>query len=182
MPVKHKDQLTIFYELSVLLTGFDETDLLGTGVGHTYFDKLVEGAGENNVSDLLEAVVEVRGSVAQFRRRIWDDEDGRFSPITRNILLMWYLGSWLPLPEEWHETFGNGVPLLEEQVISPTAYKTGLVWRVIGAHAPGADPPGFGSWSTAPGVIGGGASSTDGRETVSKKATKRKSRKKSSRG
>jgi hypothetical protein len=179
MPTTQTSPLALFYELSVLLTGFGETDLLGAAAGEEYFDMLVQGAGEANVRDLLSAFKRTRGSAAQFRRAIWDDADGRFGPVARNLLLMWYLGSWFRLPQEWHQKFGVDVPVVDEQVVSTAAYKEGLIWRTMAAHAPGAKPPGFGSWSEAPEVDGNAGDQVVPRAGAQRKSTPGPSRTKS---
>ncbi len=146
------DQLDIFYELSSALTDFDKIDLLGTGVGQEYLDELVRGAGEKHVKDLLTAAKKVGNSTANIRKDIWDH--ARFGPMARNIVLMWYLGSWYPLSKSWHKKNRPDVEPVPEHVLSAGAYQEALWAPTVGAHPRGAKPPGFGSWGEAA-VIGG---------------------------
>lgn len=143
-------QRKIFYKLSSVLTGFDEVDLLGTGVGEEYLAELVEGAGYRHVSDLLAAAKKAANTISVVRDSIWDDR--KFGPMARNIVLMWYLGSWYPLPKQWHERYRPKAAIVPQHVVSARAYKGGLVWPAMGTHARGARPPGFGSWSERPHV------------------------------
>ena len=50
----------------------------------------------------------------------------------RRLIRLWYTGSW------------NGA------LLSPAAYRAGLLWRAIGVAAPGSRPPGYGSWTLPP--------------------------------
>ena len=142
-----KQQLEWFYKLSAALTGFPAIDLQGTGVGPEYLDALVRGGGTSNVEALLEAV-ESGGDAAA--ASIWNDD--RFGALARNIVLMWYLGSWYPLTEEWHRNHPSDVTApVPEHVVSTAAYKEGLVWPAMGTHPPSAKPPGFAHWADPPG-------------------------------
>ena len=62
---------------------------------------------------------------------------------------MWYLGSWIQLPQAWRCEFGNN-PNDVTSVISAEGYKQSLVYTVMGTHPPAAKQPGFGSWSQPP--------------------------------
>jgi|SRR6516162_9621972 len=59
------------------------------------------------------------------------------------------LGSWTVLPDTWRRAYGV-FPLDETGVASATAYQAGLQWVVAGAHPPGSQQQGFGSWEGAP--------------------------------
>ena len=143
------NQLEKFLALSARLTGFDIIDLQAKGVGQAYLDALIQGAGTDNVQDLLNKASQLRDDDEDLlKNHIWKHEkDG---PLARNIVLMWYLGSWLPLPVEWHKKHKQ--PRVKEYVISVDTYLQALQWDVIGAHPPGAMPGGFGSWSDPPKV------------------------------
>lgn len=154
--------LRSFYALSVALTGFTETELLGTGVGDEYYDELIRCAGYTNVHDLLEKSEGLLGGNPQtheaesaIRKELWGDE--RFGPMVRGIVKMWFLGNWAPGREEWPlwlRKYGDSIPSpvasSSPHVVSARAYKEGLVWHALGTHSPGANPPGFGSWSLPP--------------------------------
>ncbi len=137
------DQLNAFYELSSALTGFEVIDLLGTGVGQEYFDQLVKGAGQEHVDALLAAAEQAGNSETELRN-IFDSD--RFGPLAKNIIFMWLLGSWYPLPELWHTAHRPDQDAVPQQVVSAITYQEALWSRIIGAHPRGAKPPGFGSW------------------------------------
>lgn len=146
----NKSPMSSFLKLSGVLTGFEYTDLQGTGVAQDYYDDLVRSAGQEQVNALLKAAEEAGDSETDICKTIWDDEDNRFGPLARNIVLMWYLGSSYPLPKSWYEDHQpEGAPI-HEHVVSAAAYKEGLVWTAMGTHARGAKPPGYGSWRNKP--------------------------------
>jgi hypothetical protein len=72
-------------------------------------------------------------------------------PIARNVIVLWYLGQWDQMPRHWRDRQGAS-PADVAGVPSAAAFRAGLVWRAIGAHPTGANPPGFGSWATPPAV------------------------------
>jgi hypothetical protein len=146
------DQLEIFYELSSALTDFDKIDLVGTGVGEEYFGELVRNAGEAHVNKLLAEAKKAGTSPESIRKKIWDDK--QLGPLARNLVLMWYLGSWYPLSEEWSKEHRPDLERVSEHVVSAVAYKEALWAPAIGAHPRGDKPPGFGSWEK-PAVMGG---------------------------
>ena len=73
----------------------------------------------------------------------------RFGPVARNIVRLWYLGSWLQLPREWREKYG-ATAYDTSRIVSPEAYKQGLVWIAAEAHPLAAKQQGFGSWAKKP--------------------------------
>jgi hypothetical protein len=129
-----------FIEASVILTGFERFDLLGTGVAEEYF-KFLQHAAENAA---LEQVCErVCGAKTD------DDigellQDAQLGPLARNLIKLWYLGQW----------FGE-LPPGANSILSAESYKEGLVWRAIGAHPQGAKQQGFAAWSEPPNVDSG---------------------------
>jgi hypothetical protein len=127
-----------FAVLSARLTGFGRVTLLGTGMTAEYLASLDAVVGAPLVDELLEA----------------DDvdvllQDARLGPVARNLILLWYCGTWTALPEEWRAAYGTS-PLDATRVASPEAYQAGLQWVVAGAHPAGARQQGFGAWSVAP--------------------------------
>jgi hypothetical protein len=147
------DPVERFIDLSAALTGFRRVDLLGTGKARVYYDEIVAIVGERIVSRLMAvgaSVIERHGAAGvedELRRRILDDE--LLGPLSRNVMVMWYLGQWDQLPAEWRDRHGASA-LDEDRVISAAAYTEGLVWKAIGAHPQGAKPQGFGAWSFPP--------------------------------
>jgi hypothetical protein len=151
----HRDPPHDFLELSAVLTGYGQADLLGTGMARRYYDETVSIVGEAIVGELLGAAVSSRrraGGGAReleeaIRRKILDD--AKLGPVARNLIKMWYLGNWYQLPRAWREAHGERARDTDH-VVSAAAYQEGLVWRAIGSHPPGAKQPGFGTWSQPP--------------------------------
>jgi hypothetical protein len=139
-----------FAALSAALTGFREVDLWGTGQVEPYLDVLIATVGEAIVARLLVAADEALSSPdprVGLQQLILGDQD--LGPVARSLMILWYLGQWSPLPGDWRNRNGAN-PLDVARVISADAYASGLVWRAIGAHPMGADPPGYGSWANPP--------------------------------
>lgn len=144
-----------FYDLSVVLTGYDLVTLYGTGNGDLYLKTLLEILGEEFVGDLLVA----------FQTQLEDSktskiplsglvdghllENPKWGPVCRNIIQMWYMGNWYPLDETWTSNYITSTANVEK-VLSPNAYIEGLVWKAMGRHTKGAKQPGFGTWHFAP--------------------------------
>jgi hypothetical protein len=145
-----------FLELSVILTGFKKFRLFGTGQAVLYFDKINEIIGEEVVNQLLLTFSKIFNQTNRqdseelqdlLKARIFCDT--KLGPIARNMILLWYVGSWYQLPNNWRENYGQH-PLDETFVLSPNSYTEGLLWPTIGAHPSGAKPQGFGSWGLKP--------------------------------
>jgi hypothetical protein len=127
-----------FAVLSARLTGFGRVTLLGTGMTAEYLAWIDAVVGAPIVDELLEAdAVDVLL------------QDPRLGPVARNLILLWYCGTWTALPEEWRAAYGTS-PLDTTRVQSAEAYQAGLQWVVAGAHPAGARQQGFGAWSVAP--------------------------------
>lgn len=82
-----------------------------------------------------------------FRKVILDDP--RYGPAVRNVLVMWYLGTWSQLPREWRNAYG-ATSYDTDHVVSAAAYREGLVWPAAGTHPMSAKQPGYGSWARPP--------------------------------
>ncbi len=133
-----------FFSFSVEATGFARPELESTGQGAVYFNKVLEILGVGVLEELLEAYRDyaLKGVLLS----------PKLGPIARNIVKLWYVATWDRLPREWEENYGV---LLNDRtlIIGPEAYKSGLLWPAIGARPPGANAPGYGSWSNSPNVI-----------------------------
>jgi len=144
-----------FVTFSAEVTGFTAFELEGTGQAEDYLKACDAVVGERIVDELLEvygrlkARLESDGSdgARLMRHEILSHE--KLGPVARNIIKLWYVGTWYELPPAWSEAFGA-----REQnyafVVSPSAYTEGLLWPAIGANPPGAKAPGFGSWAAPP--------------------------------
>ncbi len=140
-----------FLAFSAEITAFTTFELLGTGMADDYLAAVIDVVGEATVEELLRAWDRVRESGAvteeNLRREIFGDE--KLGPIARNIIKLWYIGTWYQLPYAWSQSFGARDKDVTF-VVSPAAYVEGLLWPAIGSHPPGAKAPGYGSWANAP--------------------------------
>jgi hypothetical protein len=149
-----------FLLLSVDLTAFEETDLLGTGLARRYLDKVRAACGDDVVTALLDAHRAARADAAgdagshdrtlldrALRHRIFSDE--RLGPVARNVIKLWYAGMWYGLPPEWTDRYGARTAA-ETATVTAASYQEGLLWPAIGANPPGAKAPGYGAWAQPP--------------------------------
>jgi hypothetical protein len=144
------NRLDQFLGLSVALTGFDRLHLLGTGVAAEYMEVL-DRVASPPVTDLLlrarERSISEGDKEAEWIQRLLDD--ALMGPVARNLIILWYTGTWTALPPDWPAPAGRS-PLDVGHVVSPEAYLAGLQWATVGAHPAGALPTGFASWSSPP--------------------------------
>ena len=152
------DRMEGFLSLSATLTAFSEFDLRGTGQDEAYLATVVAAVGEGNTDQLLSAYTSIQsGAEAEgaaldglLRARILSDD--RLGPMARNIMKLWYIGTWYAMPQEWAQAFGGG-GVDGTFVVSGSSYIEGLVWPAIGANPPGAKGPGYGTWADPPTVV-----------------------------
>ena len=152
---KEKDPLAQFLALSVELTGYERADLLGTGLTETYYQTFTGIVSPAICEALWEVVAEITARdsrdeeklIAAIRREILASPV--FGPLAANIIQMWYIGSWMELPQGWRNAYGTN-PGDTTHVISAEAYKQSLIYDVMQAHPPGAKQPGYGSWHHPP--------------------------------
>lgn len=154
-PEEEKNTANPFLALSVILTGFESVELLGTGLVETYANVIISTVGQT-ISDQLWAtttqiIARYGDREAQLETAIRHEilASSMLGPIARNIIQLWYVGTWNELPQSWRNLYGNN-PNDTTRIISSEAYAQGLVWDVIGAHPPAAKQPGFDSWSQLP--------------------------------
>lgn len=143
-----------FLSLSVVLTGYSQFRLLGTGQAQLYFSTLANIVGETTVNEMLAAFARVRGNASDdeamerlMRVEILSDE--KLGPIARNLIKLWFVGVWYQLPAEWREAYGTRARDVTF-VPSPAAYTEGLLWPTIDANPSGAKGPGYGTWAFPP--------------------------------
>jgi hypothetical protein len=149
------DLLDNFLALSSALTGFSVFRLKGTGQAEPYLSTATEIVGDAVVRALLSAfrciadkAGDDEGALERgIRRHILSD--GKLGPVARNLIKLWYVGTWYVLPVEWRESFANG-GRDRTFVVSPDAYTEGLLWPAVGANPSGAKPLGYGMWAMAP--------------------------------
>jgi len=143
--------LVEFIDLSVDLTGFTAAELAATGMVKAHFEELQLTLGVSLLAAFLKSGLNAAALM----------ESPVFGPLARNVIRMWYLGQWKRLPDEWlgkiaqtfseearkgFDEFGRN----SDRVISSSAYRHGLAWAAIGAHAPATGSPGFASWARPP--------------------------------
>jgi hypothetical protein len=140
-----------FLALSAELTGFTTYDLAGTGQASLYLQTMRDIVGDDTVSALIKAFRNIDANAMERGLRIDILSDERLGPIARNVIKMWYVGSWYELPGEWRERFGEN-DKDRTFVVSPASYVEGLMWPAIGANPSGAKPLGYGSWAMPPNI------------------------------
>lgn len=156
-----------FADLSALLTGFDRIQLLGTGMVGSYLHAVDAALPEGVLDELLDAFghlppaagADEAGAEAQNVQNAQNAreaaissavlDDPKLGPVARNLIVVWYCGTWTALPDGWREAYGTS-PLDTDRVLSPEAYQAGLQWVAAGAHPAGALQQGYGAWSEEP--------------------------------
>lgn len=144
-----------FVALSVVLTGFDDAELWGTGMVDPYLNWLRSVVGDQRTGDLLsasQATIDAAGGKPAVLERLFLMnilEDDALGPLARNLIVLWYLGQWNQLPADWRDLHGASA-LDQTCIISPEAYVQGLAWKAIHTHPTGAKMPGYGSWALPP--------------------------------
>jgi len=129
----------LFLGLSERLTGFNRVALLGTGMSAAYLRAMDAVLPETMMDDLL--------ADARSLDEVLDD--ATLGPVARNLILLWYCGTWTALPDAWRAANGTS-PLDTNRVESADAYQAALQWVAADAHPAGARQQGFGAWAVAP--------------------------------
>ena len=140
----------LFLDLSALLTGFDPVELHGTGMVDEYTRALEAVLPAGVLDELLstyERLLATDHTQAALTSELLDDT--KLGPAARNVILLWYLGAWAGMPDDWRAAYG-ATSLDHHHVISAAAYQSGLQWVAAGAHPAGSAAPGFGSWAAPP--------------------------------
>lgn len=154
-----------FVALSVVLTGYDDAELWGTGMVDPYLGWLLGTVGDQITGDLLSAsdaaVATANGDEDALERLFLTDifPHQTLGPLVRNLVVLWYLGQWNQLPPDWRDAHGASA-LDQTCIISPDAYAQGLVWKAANTHPQGAKQPGFASWALPPAGTPNGAKET----------------------
>jgi hypothetical protein len=147
-----EQSLTDFLGLSACLTGFGRLRLLGTGVAEQYLRTLGAMLPPGVLDRLLcsyRELPEGDSRNAALNERILNDAE--LGPVARNVIVLWYCGSWSKLPEGWRSA--EGTPATDQaHVVSAAAYLAGLQWSLAGGHPSGGLPQGYGAWATPPEV------------------------------
>ena len=157
-PTDPRARRALFLTLSAELTGYDAIELEGTGNVDAY-QALVEQQCGPLIADMLYAaaagVAQATGAGARAdAMRIDVLASPIVWPLCQAIITLWYLGSWTTPPAAWYQGAGspvpNGVTPGTPLTLPAQAYTAQLAYRAAGAHPPGANPTGYGSWSLDP--------------------------------
>lgn len=144
-----------FLSLSAALTGFPPFQLRGTDQAEAYLATATGMVGATTMADLVAAFAAAQaaagGDAAKLDReiRVTILGDERLGPVARNLIKLWYVGTWYQMPRDWRETHG-GAESDRDFVVSPAAYTEGLLWPAVGANPQGAKPHGYGMWALPP--------------------------------
>ncbi len=146
-----------FLTLSATLTGYSRFRLLGTGQSEPYLAAVRGAVGDDLLGELLETSTAIHDEARDdekaldrgLRARILSDD--RLGPVARNVIKMWFVGTWYQLPQEWRDTHATREPDATH-VVSPASYTEALLWPTIGANPPGAKGQGYGTWADPPRV------------------------------
>jgi len=140
-----------FLGLSMALTGFSRVQLLGTAMIAEYLRTLDAVLPQGVLDELLSAYERLpTGADREVAITAQILGDPKLGPVARNLILLWYCGSWTILPDAWRAAYGIS-PYDTTHVVSADAYQAGLQWLAAGAHTAGSRQQGFGAWSMAPG-------------------------------
>ena len=144
-----------FIDFSEVLTGFSAYQLYGTGQAETYFKAVQDVLSAELVEEMLHLFGDVASEAQDDANQLREGMqrtilgDPKFGPIARNILKLWYAGSWYQLPEAWREAYGERENDIDF-VVSAESYTEGLLWPAVGANPSGAKPFGYGTWADPP--------------------------------
>jgi hypothetical protein len=144
---------TRFLELSTLLTGFGRVQLLGTGMLEDYLSAVAEALPAGILDELLAAYDRLPEGDREAAAGSEILDDPKLGPVARNVILLWYCGTWTPLPEDWRSVHGSSA-MDTHRVVSPESYLAGLQWVAAGAHPVGARQQGYGAWAVPPEAAG----------------------------
>jgi Membrane bound FAD containing D-sorbitol dehydrogenase len=124
-----------FLELSEILTGCK----LDGELGRAHFDRLLSAPLVPSISEVLKRFEKLpKRSLAEVERKML--ADAKLRPTLCQIVLLWYTSALRDSEADpLVLRYGN------EQ-----AYFGGLVWRILGAHAPGLSGGYFGHWRYRP--------------------------------
>lgn len=157
-PIMNLDQSEMkeyFLDFSVTLTGFSKFNLLGTGQADLYYSTIEQNIGNELLQELLQTFhnLDLKAKTAN-ARSILDQgvrseilESEKLGAIACNIIKLWYVATWYPLPQTGQDSNSE-----KPFIVSPQAYPEGLLWSAIGVNPPAAKAPGYGTWSEKPSV------------------------------
>jgi hypothetical protein len=156
--MKGSAKRAVFLGLSAELTGYSETDLEGTGNVDTFHALLEAQTGSKVMALFYAAGAAVLRHTSEAARaeamRIDVLPSPTVWPMCQSLVTLWYQGLWPALPASWYAGTGTSTPKgwspAQQIVPSAQAYTGQLSYRAAGAHPPGANPTGHGSWALDP--------------------------------
>jgi len=152
--MKKNTHFDSFLQLSAEMTGYTNTDLMGTGEAYCYYEKFTEIIDDSICQELWtksNKIWKAHKSESKKEEAIRKEllSHPKYGPLLRSLIKLWYLGQWDELSSDWREKYGNSLKDVNF-IVSSNSYKQGLVWNAIGAHPMGAKQPGFATWSNPP--------------------------------
>lgn len=138
----------LFLEISSLLTGFTETELIATGMLDSYLNTILQNSDKEDVKYFFENVSEILNQVKKTEKSVEHAirtqlmPDSCYGGLAKSIIILWYTGS-LGNTVLSSKTYG-------QSIVSSDSYIQGLMWDAGYTHPPGAKQPGYGSWAELP--------------------------------
>ncbi len=123
-----------FIQMSEELCGIPSFYLSGTGYAPLYYKTAVEAAGDSRVNRLLNLYQSLpkccrRHRDTALRAKLLADQE--LGPVARNIIKLWYIATWLEMPQEWHAQFLPGTTTAHS--FPPYAYAESLLGPAVRA-------------------------------------------------
>ena len=156
MAQDQSDNMHLFLDISVYLTGFSKIELQGTGMLEIYFNTINANTNPDVVRGFYDEVSKILAldNEKAILKRIEAElmPLSKFQGLGQLTILMWYMGTWATWTDDTSKTEEdeNKYSLQNSVVISANSYVQGLVWDAAETHPPGAKQPGFDSWAHPP--------------------------------
>jgi hypothetical protein len=147
-----------FLEFSAEMGGFSISELRSAGIAvgskpeDDYCALISSIVGDSTVGELLDAYAAIEETDPGLRERALRQRilgHQKLGDIARSIIKLWWIAIWEPLPNSWMDAYG----VTEEnygRAASKTGYLRALLFTVVGAHPPAANPPGYASYVGPP--------------------------------
>jgi hypothetical protein len=156
--MKASGRRAVFLAMSAELTGYSEVDLEGTGNVDSFLALFEAQTGPTALVRFWAAAAAVLTHSSPPAReaamRIDVLPSPTVWPMCVCLISLWYQGYWPALPASWYAGVSTPTPAgwsaTQKVVPSAQAYTEQLAFRAAGAHPPGANPTGYGSWSIDP--------------------------------
>ena len=146
MNAPNSEDLKLFLDISVKLTGFSESELTGTGMLDTYYNTLLQNTVEEDIRYFFQHVKSILKAPKQTQAGIEEAistqliPNSEYGALAKNIIMLWYTGN----------LFNMSITAQPNQVVNAESYIQGLMWTAGHTHPPGAKQPGYGSWANPP--------------------------------